>query len=88
MKVNDKVKVHMYSFGKEIETRIYDQIFTVYEKDGKLGIDYNTEKSPYTCNGDIFTPFETFSNTVVFENIETGEKYHYSNVKNGIETIS
>lgn len=88
MKVNDKVKVHMFSFGKEIKTRIYDQIFTVYEKDGKLGIDYNTEKCPYTCNGDIFTPFEVFASTVIFENVDTGEKYHYSNIKNEIETIS
>lgn len=87
MKVNDRIKVHMYSFGKEIETRNFDKVFTVYEKGGKLGIDYNTEKSPYTCKGDIFTPFEVFASTVIFENVETRGKFHFSNIKNGIEKI-
>lgn len=87
MKVNDKIKVHMYSFGEEIKTRNFDKVFTVYEKNGKLGIDYNIERSPYTCKGDTFTPFETFASTVMFENVETGEKYRFSNIKNGIEKI-
>lgn len=85
MRENDKIKVHMYSFGKEIETRNFDKIFTVYEKNGKLGIDWNTERSPYTCNGDIFTPFETFASAVIFENIETGERFFFSTIKNEIE---
>lgn len=88
MKKNDKIKVHMYSFGNEIETRNFDKVFTVYEKDGKLGIDWNTERSPYTCKGDIFTPFETFASTVIFENVETGEQFYFSNIKNGIEKIA
>lgn len=87
MKVNDKIKVHIYSFGKEIKSRNFDKIFLVYEQNGKLGIDWNTERSPYTCKGEIFTPFETFANTVVFENVETGKKFHFSNIKNGIEEI-
>lgn len=87
MKVNDKIKVHMYSFGKEIKTRNFNKVFTVYEKDGKLGIDWNAERIPYTCKGDIFTPFEAFESTIIFENVETGEKYHFSNIKNGIEIL-
>ena len=62
MKTNDIIKVHLYdSSNREIRTRNYDKTFCVYEKSGKLGIDWNTEKSPYTCNGDVFTPFETFA---------------------------
>lgn len=85
MRGNDKIKVLMYSFGKEIKTRNFDKIFTVYEKDGNLGIDWNTEKSPYTCKGDIFTPFKTFASTVIFEKIETGERFCFSTIKNEIE---
>ena len=51
MKKNDKIKVHMYSFGKEIETRNFDKVFTVYKKNGKLGIDYNTEKKSLHLQG-------------------------------------
>lgn len=83
LKVNDKVKVRIYGTdGKAIKTRNFDKIFAVYEKNGKMGIDYNTEQNPYTCKGDIFTPFETFATTVIFENVETGEKFHFSNIKN------
>lgn len=91
LKENDKIKVHFYDYNysdhKEIKTRIFDKVFRVYEKDGKLGFDYNTERNPYTCKGEIFTPFETFASTVVFENVETGENYHFSNI-NGLEKIS
>ena len=88
LKVNDKIKVHLYgTSNREIQTRHIDTVFTVYEKNGKLGIDWNTEKSPYTCKGDIFTPFETFANTVIFENVETGEKFHFSNIENDIVMI-
>lgn len=39
LNVNDKLKVHLYdSRNREIKTRNYDVIFTVYKKDGKLGI--------------------------------------------------
>lgn len=79
MKKNDKIKVHMYSFGGEIETRNFDKVFAVYEKGGKLGIDWAENK---------FFPFEAFSNTVIFEKIGTGEKFHFSNIKKGIEKIA
>lgn len=89
MKANDKIKVHLYdTSNKEIKTRNCDQVFTVYEKNGKLGIDYNTERSTYTCKGDIFTPFETFASTVIFENAETGELFHWSNIENLIVKVS
>ena len=84
MKANDMIKVHMYSGNAEIKTRNFDKVFKVYEKNGKLGIDWNTEHSLYTCKGDIFTPFETFAHTVIFENVETGELYHWDNISNSV----
>lgn len=85
LKVNDKIKVHMYdSSNREIKTRNYDTVFTVHNVNGKLGINWNTEKSSSTCNGEVFTPFETFSHTVIFENVENEKKYHWSNVENRI----
>lgn len=46
MKTNDTIKVHLYDLhNKEIQTRNYGKVFHVYEKAGKLGIDWNTEKA-------------------------------------------
>lgn len=88
MKTNDMIKVHLYdSSNREIRTRNYDKTFCVYEKHGKLGIDWNTEKSPCTCKGDVFTPFETFAQSVIFENVETGELFHFSNIKKAVVSI-
>jgi hypothetical protein len=88
MKTNDTIKVHLYDLSnREIRTRNYDKTFCVYEKNGKLGIDWNTEKSPYTCKGDVFTPFETFAQSVIFENIETGEFFHFSNIENAVVSV-
>ena len=87
IKANDKIKVHMYSNNREIETRHTDTVFTVYEKNGFLGIDWNTDRSPYTCKGDIFTPFYTFADSVIFENVETGEQFHFSNLKNDVVKV-
>lgn len=84
--INDKIKVYIYSSGKEIKTRNFDRIFTVYKKDGKLGINWNIERNP-ASKGDIFTPFETFVDTVIFENVRTGEKFHFNNIKNEIEKM-
>lgn len=89
LKANDKIKVHLYdSSNRKIQTRHVDTVFTVYEKNGKLGIDWNTERNPYTCKGDVFTPFETFANTVIFENVETGKKYCFSNIENAVVIVS
>lgn len=89
MKTSDMVKVHLYDAdSKEIKTRNYSKVFRVYKKNGKLGIDWNTERSPYTCKGDVFTPFETFAQSVIFENIETKELFHFSNIKNAVVRIA
>lgn len=89
MKTNDTIKVHLYDLhNKEIQTRNYSKVFHVYEKAGKLGIDWNTEKLPYSCNGEIFAPFETFAPSVIFENIETGELFHFSNIENAVVRIA
>lgn len=88
LKENSKVKVHFYNwFGKheEIKTDNTDKIFTVYKKGGKLGIDWNTNRSPYTCNGDIFTPFNTFAQCVIFEDIDNGKQYYFDNITNNLK---
>ena len=88
LNVNDKVKVHMYdTCNREIKTRNYGTVFTVKEVNGKLGIDWNTEKLPTTCNGEVFAPFETFAPTVLFENIENEKIYYWSNIKKGIAEL-
>ena len=86
-----KVKVHMYDLTRppekpeEIKTKHYGETFEVKEQNGKLGIDWNIERSPYTCNGEVFTPFDTFASSVVFEDIETGKTYSHSNISNTLE---
>lgn len=52
MKTNDMIKVHLYDTNnREMKTRNYDKVFHVYKKNGKLGIDYNTEKKPIYLQG-------------------------------------
>ena len=52
MKTNDTIKVHLYDLhNKEIQTRNYGKTFCVYEKAGKLGIDWNAEKKPVHLQG-------------------------------------
>ena len=93
LKENSKVKVHFCdhrkfpSFEGEAITRQHDKIFEVKNQGGKLGIDYNAERSPYTCKGEIFTSFNTFARNVIFEDVETGKLYHYSNIEENIEEI-
>lgn len=54
LKIGDKIKVRIYGTdGKAIKTRNFDEVFTVTEENGKLGI-YWTEE---------FAPFENFCNT-------------------------
>lgn len=89
MKANDMIKVHLYdTSNREIKTRNYNKVFRVYKKSEKLGIDWNTEGSLYTCKGDAFTPLETFAPSVIFENIETKELFHFSNIKNAVVRIA
>lgn len=88
MRTNDTIKVHLYDLSnKEIKTRNYGKTFCVYEKNGKLGIDWNTEKLPYSCNGEIFAPFETFAPSVIFENVKTGELFHFSNIEKAVVSV-
>lgn len=64
LKINDKIKVRIYGTdGKVIKTNNFDEVFTVCEKDGKLGI-YWTEE---------FAPFDSFCNTEFLKQIETLE---------------
>ncbi len=70
-----------------VKTPNSDKIFEVKKKNGKLGIDWNTSLSPYTCRGEVFTPLDTFSLNVVFIDVETGKQYHYSNIAEDIEEV-
>ncbi|MCM1083323.1 MAG: hypothetical protein NC428_07585 [Clostridium sp.] len=80
------VKVHMYGTdGQEIKTENYGKSFEVYEKNGKLGIDWN---EGYQHAEDVFVPFEAFTSSVIFENAETGTKFSFNTIKNDIEIIS
>lgn len=89
MKTNDIIKVHLFGTDKkEIKTRNFNKVFKVYEKNGQLGIDWNVEKSPYTCKGDAFTPLEAFAQSAIFENVETKEFFHFSNIKNAVVRIA
>lgn len=67
---NSKVKVHMYSGKSEIKTRNHGRIFQVKKQNRKYGIDWN----------EVFTPFDAFSHSVIFEDVENGKRYHYSNI--------
>lgn len=80
-----KIKVHLYSGRNEIITRKHNKIFEVYKIGGRLGIDWNIERSPYSCSGDVFAPFETFAQTVNFEDVESGKIYYFSNITNQLE---
>lgn len=89
LKENDLVKVHLYGCSnKEIKTGNYNKVFRAYRKNGVLGIDWNTSRSLYTNHGDIFTPFRCFASCVEFEKVETGEKFHFDNIINGISKIA
>ena len=54
LKTGDKIKVRIYGTdGKAIKTRNFDEVFTVCEESGKLGIYWAED----------FTPFKNFCNT-------------------------
>ncbi len=93
LKENSKVKVYLCNhqtfpeIRDEVKTRSSGVIFKVKKHNGRLGIDYNTRRSPYTCKGETFTPFETFASNVIFEDVGTGKQYHYSNITGSLEKI-
>jgi len=93
LKENSKVKVYICNhqtfpeIDDAVKTRNDGKIFEVKKNNGKIGIDYNTSRSQYTSNGDLFVPFSSFSWNVIFEDVETGKYYHYSEIIKGIEEI-
>lgn len=89
MKKNDKIKVYLHGLDKSnFWYREPENTFEVIEVNGKLGINYNTNKSPYTCKGGEFVPFEAFASTVIFENVETKEHFHFSNIENRVVRVA
>lgn len=81
IKEGDDVLVHIYDTnGKEIITKNYEKHYVVYNKCGKLGIKWNTERRPYMCDGEEFAPFDTFAPSVIFERIADGARFHYSTI--------
>lgn len=81
----DMITVHIYSGNREIITRNHGKKFIVYNKCGKLGIKWNTERSPYICEGDEFTPFSTFAQSVIFERQSDGAKFYFSNITESLK---
>lgn len=81
----DRVCVHLYdTAGREIVTRHFGEVFTVRRENSALGIDWNTERSPYTCRGEIFAPFSTFAPSVIFEQVGTGYRFFWDNISDAL----
>lgn len=64
------------------------QVYEVKTVNGKQGIDGNPEQNPYTCRGNIFTPFSIYAWTIIFKAEDTGRLYRYDNIKNGLEDVT
>lgn len=93
LKKNDRITVHFinhwsYKVPTETRTRITGVVFEIKEKNGKLGFDGNPEKSPYTCRGDVFTPFSAYATSVIFQNVKTGDLYRFSNIQADIVKVN
>lgn len=88
LRENSKIKVHILNGAKEIATTNSGKVFTVKKHGEKLGIDWNTKQSPYTCRGEIFTPFETFASNVIFEDVENKQFYFYDNITSVLQNRS
>lgn len=84
-----KIYVHIYNpnSSREIKTRNYNKPFTVRRESGRLGIDWNIERNPYTCGGSIFNPLCTFAPSVIFEDVETGARFHFDNLTETVRPI-
>ena len=93
LRENNKVKVHFCnpskfpSFEGETLTNIHNTIFEVKKQNGTLGIDYNSNQHITINNGELFTPFPSFSWNVIFEDIETGNLYYYSDLTRKIAQV-
>jgi len=93
LKNGSKISVHFinhwnYRVPTEDETGYTGQTFIVKTENGKQGFDGNTSRSPYTCRGELFTPFSTYSWTVIFKDVDTGKLYRYSNIIQGLEDVT
>lgn len=93
LKTGSKITLHFinhwcYKAPTEIKTDYTGKIFTVKTENGKQGIDGNLNHSPYTCKGELFTPFNVYSWTVIFRNEKTGHLYRYSEIKKGLEDVT
>lgn len=93
LKDGSKVSIHFinhwnYKNPTEIKTGYTGKVFTVKTENGKLGIDGNTNRSPYTCKGELFIPFSVYSWTVIFKDENTGKLYRYSEIKKGLEDVT
>ena len=92
LRENDMVRVCFRSFAMtgfvECGLDKPDMVFKVQKKGSKLGIEWNTSESPYLRKGDMFTPFESFADSVVFENIESSETYFFDCACNALVSMA
>ena len=93
LKEGSKITVHfinhwMHPEPTEEKTSQTGIIYTVKSINNKLGFDGNTQKSPYTCRGEVFTPFSVYSWSVIFRNVKTGHIYRYSAIKKRLEDVT
>ncbi len=93
LKDGDKITVHfinhwMHKIPTEEKVGTTGMIFEVKTVNNKIGFDGNINKSPYTCRGELFTPFAAYSWCVIFRNEKTGRLYRYSSMQNDLEEVT
>lgn len=86
LKEGSIVKVRLYdTHGKEIIYSKYDENFEVARVGGRLGLHWNTTRQ--SSSTETFLPFSAFAPSVVFEETETGKRYHYSTLTDWLEEL-
>lgn len=93
LKAGDKITVHFinhwcHTVPTEEATENTGKEYTVKEQHGKLGFDGNERRSPYTCRGELFTPFQAYAQAVIFKNIETGRLYRYNEIYKDLQDVT
>lgn len=93
LKEGNKITMHFINHWAhkeptEEKTGTTGVVFTVKKEGGKLGFDGNIKQSPYTCKGELFTPFSAYAWSVIFKEIETGRLYRFSSIKNELEEVT
>lgn len=68
----------------EFRTGITGKVFNVKTVNGEAGID----GYPDDGDGEVFTPFSSYSWSVLFRDEETGHLYRYSDIKGGLEDVT